>query len=79
MNAQLSTEFSEWEVKQAINQMAPLKAPRPDGMPPLFYQYYWNLMGYDISNSFLHFLNSASLLEKSQPHCHHSHSKKEEP
>jgi len=37
MNSQLSTEFMEWEVKQAINQMAPLKAPGPDGMPPLFY------------------------------------------
>ena len=49
------------EVKQAINQMAPLKAPGPDGMPSLFYQYYWNLIGDDISNSMLHYLNSATL------------------
>lgn len=63
MNVQLSIEFSEWEVKQAINQMAPLKAPKPDGMPPLLYQHYWNLIGDDISNSVLHFLNSTSLLE----------------
>ena len=37
MNSQLSTEFMEWEVKQAINQMAPLKALGSDDMPPLFY------------------------------------------
>ena len=39
MNSKLSFEFTHLEVKQAINQMAPLKAPGPDGMPPLFYQY----------------------------------------
>ena len=40
MNRQLLAEFSEGEVKLALNQMAPLKAPEPDGMPPLFYQHY---------------------------------------
>ena len=40
MNSKLSSEFTHLEVKQAINQMAPLKAPRLDGMPPLFYQHY---------------------------------------
>ncbi|XP_075645287.1 uncharacterized protein LOC142616293 [Castanea sativa] len=63
MNRQLSVEFSKWEVKQAINQMAPLKAPGPVGLPLLFYQHYWNLIGDDISNSDLHFLNSTSLPE----------------
>ena len=43
--------------------MAPLKAPRPNGMPPFFYQHYWNLIGDDISNTVLHYLNSATLLE----------------
>ena len=42
--------------------MAPLKAPEPDGMPPLFYQHYWNLVGDDICQSVLTFLNSASLM-----------------
>ena len=41
--------------------MASLKAPEPDGMPPLFYQHYWNLIGDDISNTVLHYLNSATL------------------
>ena len=40
MNSMLSSEFTLLEVKQAINQIAPLKAPRPNGMPPLFYQHY---------------------------------------
>ena len=63
MNSKLSSEFTHLEVKQAINQMAPLKAPRPDGMPPLFYQHYWNLIGDDISNTVLHYLNSATFPE----------------
>lgn len=37
MNAQLSFEFKEWEVQQAIKQMAPLKALGLDGMSSLFY------------------------------------------
>ena len=48
MNAQLSSEFKAWEVQQAIKQMVPLKAPGPDGMPLLFYQHYWNLVGDDV-------------------------------
>ena len=63
MNSKLSSEFTHLEVKQAINQMAPLKAPEPDGMPPLFYQHYWNLIGDDISNTVLHYLNSVTLPE----------------
>ena len=63
MNSKLSSEFTHLEVKQAIKQMTPLKAPRPDGMPPLFYQHYWNLIGNDISNTVLHYLNSATLPE----------------
>ena len=41
--------------------MAPLKELGPDGMPPLFYQHYWELVGKDITNSVLSFLNSATL------------------
>lgn len=34
MNRKLSADFSEDEVQAALNQMTPLKAPGPDGMPP---------------------------------------------
>ena len=33
-NAMLSAEFAKNEVEKAIQQMAPLKAPGPDGLPP---------------------------------------------
>ena len=61
MNRSLSEEFIKDEVKMALNQMAPLKSPGPDGMPPLFFQHYWDLVGKDITTSILFFLNLASL------------------
>ncbi|KAL0001321.1 hypothetical protein SO802_015102 [Lithocarpus litseifolius] len=41
--------------------MAPLKAPGPDGIPPLFYQNFWSLVGSDVTTSILHYLNTGSL------------------
>ena len=68
MNDQLSTQFLAWKVQKAINQMAPLKAPGLDGIPPIFFQNYWNLIGNDITQSILQFLNTASL----PPHLNHN-------
>ena len=45
MNAKLIRPYTEQEVEVALKQMAPLKAPGPDGMPPAFYQSYWNIVG----------------------------------
>lgn len=61
MNATLSADFTINEVEVAIRQMAPLKAPSPDGMPPLFYQNYWSLIGSDVSSTILHYLNTGVL------------------
>ena len=41
--------------------MAPLKVPGPDGMPPIFYQHYWDSIGDDISCVVLSCLNSGSI------------------
>ena len=41
MQADLARPYTVEEVERAIKEMAPLKAPGPDGMPPLFYQTYW--------------------------------------
>lgn len=41
------------EVEDAIKQMAPLKSPGPDGMPLLFYQNYWSLVGNDVIGAIL--------------------------
>lgn len=38
------------EVKGALFQMNPDKAPGPDGMTPRFYQKYWHIIGGDIVN-----------------------------
>ena len=40
MNQDLMCKFEEWEVVQALKQMAPMKAPGPDGMPLLFFQHF---------------------------------------
>lgn len=61
MNATLTGEFKALEVEVALKQIAPLKAPRPDGMPPLFYQNLWDLVSSDVTSTVLHFLNKGSL------------------
>ena len=45
MNISLTKEFTRQEVDLALKDMAPLKAPGPDGMPPLFFQSFWHLIG----------------------------------
>ena len=61
MNEQLSADFMEWEFQDAIKQMAPLKAPELDGMPPFFYHNYWQLVNSEVTQFILSYLNSASL------------------
>ena len=58
MNAALLSEFHPDEVKDALQQMHPLKSPRPDGMPPVFYQKFWNVVGSNVTECVLSTLNS---------------------
>lgn len=37
MNNSLISPFSRVDIELALNQMAPLKAPSPDEMPPIFF------------------------------------------
>lgn len=53
--------LAEFKVENALRQMVPLKAFGPDGMPPLFYQSYLSLLGSDVTQSILLFLNSGSI------------------
>ena len=57
MNQMLLRDFQESEVKKALKQMYPLKAPGPNGMPPLFFQYFQPLIGNVVTKTVLDFLN----------------------
>ena len=60
LNNMLSTEFVKEEVDKALKQMDPLKAPGPDGLPPLFFQKFWSTIGEEVSQAILTCLNSSS-------------------
>jgi hypothetical protein len=53
MNESLLKPFCEEEVLVALNQMAPLKAPGPDGFIAGFYQKNWELIGKDVCRAIL--------------------------
>ncbi|XP_024171772.1 uncharacterized protein LOC112177744 [Rosa chinensis] len=44
MNLDLCAPYSALEIRAALFQMYPTKAPEPDGMPHLFFQKYWELL-----------------------------------
>src|SRR4051812_20849356 len=43
MNASLEAAYTGDEVKRALFQMSPLKAPGPDGFPAHFFQKHWDV------------------------------------
>ena len=64
MNNELTRDFTMEEVRTALQQMHPTKAPNPDDMSAIFYQKYWNIIGLNVANIVLNVLNSnASLAE----------------
>ena len=64
MNVELIRPFSALEVKQALNQMKPLTALGPDGMPPLFFKSYWSIVGNDVTEAALSVLNNGVMPAK---------------
>ncbi|XP_042950031.1 uncharacterized protein LOC122282138 [Carya illinoinensis] len=58
MNVELLKPFVTKEVEDALKQMHPSKAPRPDGMSPIFFQKYWHVLGKSVTDAFLLSLNS---------------------
>ena len=61
MNNCLTAVFTMIEVKQALDQMAPFKAPGPDGLTTDFYQQHWAIVGPKVCEVALHFLNSGHM------------------
>ena len=61
MNNCLTRDFSKVEVENDLKQMAPLKAPGPDGMLLIFFQHYWESIGDDVVKAVVSCLNSNSM------------------
>jgi hypothetical protein len=61
MNEMLIEEYSDEEIKQALDSMADLKAPGPDGMPALFYKKFWEITGKDVVREVKALLNGGDM------------------
>lgn len=61
MNRELEKPFTPAEVRTALFQMAPSKAPGFDGYTAGFYQRHWALVGDDVTQGVLDFLNGGEL------------------
>ena len=61
MNQMLTKVFTAAEVKKALDQMYLQKSPRSDGMPPLFYQHFWLVVGDSVVSCVLDFLNNGTV------------------
>jgi hypothetical protein len=56
MNEGLVSTITNQEVRDALFQMFPTKAPGPDGLPAHFFQRHWSLCGEEITNIVLRVL-----------------------
>ncbi|KAM6599952.1 hypothetical protein CsatA_019561 [Cannabis sativa] len=62
-NVSLLAPITDEEVKDALFQMHPDKAPDPDGMTPAFYQKCWHIVGKDVIKQVRSFFLFGSLPE----------------
>ncbi|XP_058751474.1 uncharacterized protein LOC131624535 [Vicia villosa] len=53
-----ASPFSELDVREVIFQMHPTKSPGSNGLPALFFQKYWNIVGSDVTAVALDILNN---------------------
>lgn len=61
MNEELLTEFKAEKVWRALQQMHLRKASGPNGMSPIFYQKFWDIVGLDVVQCVLDASNSGVL------------------
>lgn len=61
MKTSLTVAFLDDEVYRALMQMAPLKAPGPDGFSAEFYQQQWKTVGREVCNVALKFFQGSDL------------------
>ncbi|KAG5527030.1 hypothetical protein RHGRI_028084 [Rhododendron griersonianum] len=63
-NASLVRNVTKEEVKMAVFEMGPLKAPGSDGFPGLFYQHYWEIVGDEVFQAVQRFFQEGVLLKE---------------
>lgn len=61
MNEELSKDFTKEEIYRTIQQMQPTKALVPKFMLPLFFQKYWQTVGYFVNDAVIRALNTGKL------------------
>ena len=65
----LELPFTPLQVKEALFQMGPIKAPGPDGMSAVFHKKYQHVVGEDITKAVLNILNG----NDSMPEINHTY------
>ena len=63
MNDKLNAPYTQREVKIALFQMYPMKAPGPDGYPAHFFQHHWDLCGDDVTKAVLRIVEGTESAE----------------
>ncbi|KAF7146289.1 hypothetical protein RHSIM_Rhsim04G0067000 [Rhododendron simsii] len=62
MNSSLIRAFSTGEIKAALFDMHPSKAPGYDGMTPGFFQKHWDIVGLDVCRAVRSFFHGGKML-----------------
>ncbi|XP_055962333.1 uncharacterized protein LOC126687828 [Mercurialis annua] len=60
----LQQPFLAEEVQLALKKMGPSKAPGPDGLPVIVYKSYWQIVGDDVTQCVLRFLENGIMPDK---------------
>ncbi len=63
-NQILLSSFTAEEIRKTVFQMHPSKAPGAEGMSCFFFKKYWHILGDNVTQVVLSFLNSGHLLKK---------------
>ena len=64
MNLELTREYTTSEIEATLKQMKSISALGPDGMPPIFFKHFWNIVGPDVLSATLSVLNLGTIPPK---------------
>ena len=65
MNQELMAGYTDIEIKEALFQMKPSKAPGPDGVSPCFFKKFWHIVGFDICLAVREILSTGRISQES--------------